>query len=165
MLSVSRSVLSYSLQPHRLACQAPLSIDPPFKNAGVGSHSLGDLLNPGIKPGSPTLQANSLPFEPPGKLDANRSSEQEAEQREGPPYPQGGTGEGRLPSLLHAPRDCGLLLISLNSYNLQEKVVPRGKGDKVGGDCPLRPLFGFTTSVFWLRLQYTGISGLKLLEK
>ena len=27
----------------------------------------GDLPDPGIKPGSPTLQADSLPFEPPGK--------------------------------------------------------------------------------------------------
>ena len=26
-----------------------------------------NLPNPGIKPGSPTLQADSLPFEPPGK--------------------------------------------------------------------------------------------------
>ena len=28
---------------------------------------LGDLPNPGIKPGSPTLQADSLPFEQSGK--------------------------------------------------------------------------------------------------
>ena len=27
-----------------------------------------DLPNPGIEPGSPTSQADSLPFEPPGKL-------------------------------------------------------------------------------------------------
>ena len=27
----------------------------------------GDLPNPGIEPGFPALQANSLPFEPPGK--------------------------------------------------------------------------------------------------
>ena len=27
----------------------------------------GDLLNPGIEPGSPTLQIDSLPSEPPGK--------------------------------------------------------------------------------------------------
>ena len=27
----------------------------------------GDLLNPGIKPGSPTLQADSFPSKPPGK--------------------------------------------------------------------------------------------------
>ena len=37
--------------------------------AGIGSHSLfqGDLPNPGIKPGSPTLQADCLPSKPPGK--------------------------------------------------------------------------------------------------
>ena len=29
--------------------------------------SLGDLLDPGIKPKFPTLQADSLPSEPPGK--------------------------------------------------------------------------------------------------
>ena len=29
--------------------------------------SLGDLSNPGVEPGSPTLQSNSLPSEPPGK--------------------------------------------------------------------------------------------------
>ena len=144
-----------------MACQAPLSMDSPFKNAGVGSHSLGDLLNPGIKPGSPTLQAKSSPFEPPGKLEANRSSEKRQNRGKGLRILRVAQGEGKLPSLLHAPRDRGLLLISLNSHNLQEKVVPRGKGDKVGGDCPLRPLFGCTMSVFWLRLQYTGISGLK----
>ena len=30
-------------------------------------HPLGDLPNPGIKPRSPALQADSLPAEPPGK--------------------------------------------------------------------------------------------------
>ena len=30
--------------------------------------SPGDLPNPGIKPGSPALWADSLPFEPPGKF-------------------------------------------------------------------------------------------------
>jgi len=43
--------------------------------------SLGDLPNPGIKHGSPTLQADSLPSEPPGKplgklvISASNSSE------------------------------------------------------------------------------------------
>ena len=38
-------------------------------NTGVGSLSLlpGDLSDPGIKPGSPALQADSLPAEPQGK--------------------------------------------------------------------------------------------------
>ena len=38
--------------------------------SGLPFPSPGDLLNPGIKPGSPTLQADSLPFEPPGKFQA-----------------------------------------------------------------------------------------------
>ena len=38
-------------------------------NTGVGCHFLlqGNLPDPGIKPGSPTLQADALPSEPPGK--------------------------------------------------------------------------------------------------
>jgi len=34
--------------------------------------SPGDLPNPGTKPGSPTLQADSLPSEPPGKTQRKR---------------------------------------------------------------------------------------------
>ena len=34
---------------------------------GLPFPSLGDLLDPGIKPGSPTLQADALPAKPPGK--------------------------------------------------------------------------------------------------
>ena len=34
----------------------------------VAISSPGNLPNPGIKPGSPTLQADALPFEPPGKF-------------------------------------------------------------------------------------------------
>ena len=43
--------------------------DSPGQNTGVGNHSFlqGDLPNPGIEPRSPTLQADSLPAEPPGK--------------------------------------------------------------------------------------------------
>ena len=42
--------------------------DYPGKNTGVGCHAIpGDLLNPGIKPRSFALQADSLPSEPPGK--------------------------------------------------------------------------------------------------
>ena len=39
------------------------------KRTGVGCSFLlqGDLLNPGIEPGSPTLQANALPSKLPGK--------------------------------------------------------------------------------------------------
>ena len=43
----------------------------PDKNTGVGCHSIlqGNLPNPGIEPGCPTLQAYYLPFEPQGKPD------------------------------------------------------------------------------------------------
>jgi len=35
--------------------------------SGLPFPSPGDLRNPGVKPGSPTLQADALPSEPPGK--------------------------------------------------------------------------------------------------
>ena len=60
--------LSHSLGPHGLQ---PAKLFYPWtfpgNNAGVGCHSLlhGDLPDPGIKPGSPPLQADSLPSEPP----------------------------------------------------------------------------------------------------
>ena len=43
--------------------------DSPGKNTGLGCHDPppGDLPNPGIKTRSPTLWADSLPSEPPGK--------------------------------------------------------------------------------------------------
>ena len=62
VLSVlSRSIVSHSLRPHG---------DSPGKNTGVGClcPSPGDLPNPGIKPRSPAMEADSLPSEPPGKL-------------------------------------------------------------------------------------------------
>ena len=44
--------------------------DSPSKNTGLGCHALlqGNLPNPGIKSRSSTLQADSLPSEPPGKV-------------------------------------------------------------------------------------------------
>ena len=44
--------------------------DSPGKNTGVGCHALLQgifPINPGIEPRSPTLQADSLAAEPPGK--------------------------------------------------------------------------------------------------
>ena len=59
-------------------CQAPLSMEFSRQEYGVGCllqafPSPGDLLNPGIEPRSPALQADSLLSEPPGKplLDGN----------------------------------------------------------------------------------------------
>ena len=62
---VSRSVVSDSLQP--LGLHSPWNS--PGQNTGVGKPfpSPGDLPNPGIELGSPALQADSLPTEPPGK--------------------------------------------------------------------------------------------------
>ena len=63
--SVSYSVMSNSWQPHglypaRLLCPW----DSPGKNTGVGSRfpSPEDVSDPGIKPVSPALQADSLPL-------------------------------------------------------------------------------------------------------
>ena len=55
--------------PWTVACQAPLSMGFSRQEhwSGLPFPSPGDLPNPGIKPGSPTLQVDSLPAEPPGK--------------------------------------------------------------------------------------------------
>ena len=68
--SVSFSFLSNSLQPHGVQPTRLLyPWDFPGKNTGVGCHFLlqGNLPHLGIEPVSPTLQADSLPSEPPGK--------------------------------------------------------------------------------------------------
>ena len=63
---LSLSVVSKSLRPHsgfsRQEYWSGLPCPPP-----------GDLPNSGIAPRSPTLQADSLPTEPPGKLNVNMS--------------------------------------------------------------------------------------------
>ena len=52
-----------------IACQAPLSMEFPTQEywSGLPFPSPGDLPKPGIKPGSPSLQADSLLSEPSGK--------------------------------------------------------------------------------------------------
>ena len=66
---VSSSVVSMSdsLRPHEL-CPTSLLYpwNSPGKNTRVDSHSLLQGIFP-TEPGSPTLQADSLPSEPPGK--------------------------------------------------------------------------------------------------
>ena len=68
--SRSRSVTSASVTPWTVARQPPLSVAFPRQEywSGWPFPSPGDLPNPEIKPGSPALQADSLPTEPPGKL-------------------------------------------------------------------------------------------------
>ena len=57
------------MTPWTVAHQAPLSME--FSGQEYWNElpfpSPGDLPEPGIKPGSPTLQTDSLPSEPPGK--------------------------------------------------------------------------------------------------
>ena len=64
------SVISDSLQPHGLSCQAPLSMEFSKQEywSGLPFPSPGDLPNSRIKPRSPELQADSLPSELPRKI-------------------------------------------------------------------------------------------------
>ena len=61
--------MSDSVTPWTVVYQAPLSIGFPRQEywSELPFPSPGDLPNPGIKTGSPGLQADSLPTEPPGK--------------------------------------------------------------------------------------------------
>ena len=64
------SVASNSATPRTVACRAPLSMGFCRQEcwSGLPFPSPGDLADPGIKPTSLALQADSLPHEPPGKL-------------------------------------------------------------------------------------------------
>ena len=55
----------HGLQPARLLCPWGFSRQEYWR--GLPFPSPGDLPNPGIEPRSPTLQADSLSSEPPGK--------------------------------------------------------------------------------------------------
>ena len=69
VVSVSRSVMPDSVTLWTVARQAPLFMG--FSRQEYWSGKLllsaGDLPDPGIEPGSPALQADSLLSEPPGK--------------------------------------------------------------------------------------------------
>ena len=67
-------VVSASLQPNKTAAhQAPLSMGFSRQEywSGFPFPTPGDRSQPGIEPGSPILQADSLPCEPPGKPHEN----------------------------------------------------------------------------------------------
>jgi len=61
--------MSDSATPWTTALQAPPSTEFSRQEywSGLPFPSPGDIPDPGIKPRSPTLQAGSLPSEPPGK--------------------------------------------------------------------------------------------------
>ena len=63
------SVVYDSATPWTGACQAAPSMEFPRQEhwSGLPFPSPGDLPDPGIEPGSPTLQADFLPSEPPEK--------------------------------------------------------------------------------------------------
>ena len=65
----SLSCVQLFATPWTIACQAPLSMESSRQEYwnGLPFPSPGDLPNPGIETGSPTLQADALPSEPPGK--------------------------------------------------------------------------------------------------
>ena len=63
----SHSIMSDPATPWTIAHQAPLPMEFSRQEywSGLPFPSPGDLLNPRIEPGSPALQAGSLPSEPP----------------------------------------------------------------------------------------------------
>ena len=69
LLLLSNKVMCDSVTPDTTACQAPLSMGFLRQEywSGFPCLSLGDLPDLQIKPDSPKLQTDSLPFEPPGK--------------------------------------------------------------------------------------------------
>ena len=81
-----------------IACQVPLSVES-FKQeywSRLPFPSPGDLPNPGIEPGSPALQADSLRSEPPGK-------------------PQGQNPQVK-PELAYAISESRLLVVSISVF-------------------------------------------------
>ena len=69
----SLSSVQLFVTPWTVAYQAPPSVGFSRQEywSGLPLPSPGDLPNPGIKPGSPALQADALPSEPSGKLSYN----------------------------------------------------------------------------------------------
>ena len=65
MCTFSHSVMSNSVAPWIVACQAPLSMEFSRQEywSGLSFPSPGDLPDLGIEPGSPVLQADDLPTE------------------------------------------------------------------------------------------------------
>ena len=83
----------YGLEPARLLCPG----DFPGKSTGVGCHFLlqGIFPTQGYEPGSPALQADALPSEPPGKPQAGAGGEGSSQ------------AQGRLPRpASHTPDPC-----------------------------------------------------------
>ena len=69
MKAKSLSHVQFFVTPWTVAYEVPPSMEFSRQEywTGLPFPSPGDLPNPGIKPGSPTLQADALPSEPPVK--------------------------------------------------------------------------------------------------
>ena len=69
LVSISHLVVADSVTPWSVAHQAPLSMGFPRQEywSELPFSSPGDLPNPGLEPGYPPLQEDSLPPELPGK--------------------------------------------------------------------------------------------------
>ena len=80
---VAQSCLSI-LTPWTVAHQALLSMEFSRQEywSGLPFPSPGDLSNPGIKPGPPTLQVDFLPSEPPGKPTVQREGQMNIKEKE-----------------------------------------------------------------------------------
>ena len=70
----SLSRIRLFVTPWTVACQVPQSVEFSRQEywSGLPFPSPGDLPNPGVEPGSPALQADALPSEPPGKTQWKR---------------------------------------------------------------------------------------------
>ena len=66
---LKKEIVSHSVMSDSIAHQAPLSMGFSEQEywGGLPFPSPGDLPDPGIEHGSPTLQPDALPSEPPGK--------------------------------------------------------------------------------------------------
>ena len=96
----SLSHVQLFVTPWAVACQAPPSMGFSRQEywSGLPFPSPGDLPDPGIEPGSPMLQADSLTSEPPGKSLADMVVSGEAVSQEGACVAQP----------FRAPAGCGL---------------------------------------------------------
>ena len=101
--------------PWTLAHQAPLSMGFSRQEywSGLLSNSPGDLPNPGTEPRSPTLQADSLPSEPPGKPSAAAAAAKSLQSCPTLCDPIDGRPPG-APYCMHICNKCDTLFFKLN---------------------------------------------------
>ena len=128
MQSASLSVMSNSMIPRTVAHQAPLCMNFSRQEyrGGLPFSSPGDLSDPEIKPESPSLQADSLPSEPPrkhtsAKLPHKLIEEWRQTNRE---KRRGGVGQRIVEEhVLKISLACGLVQSAIKAQKTQEKTL------------------------------------------